>query len=73
MEHVPHLPKHWAAGILKEDEWVGEFYATPQELLVWCEEEFQDELVVQLVLDLCDSQKVYEEWWEGVRKRDNDG
>jgi hypothetical protein len=61
---IAHLPKHWVAGIYKEEEWVGEFYATSEELLVWCEEAHQDELVVQLVLDLCEAQLVYEEWWE---------
>ena len=71
--HTPHLPEHWVAGIYKEDEWVGEFYATSEELLVWCEDEHQDELVVQLVLDLCESQLVYEEWWNKIRRRYNDG
>ena len=61
--HVAHLPSHWVSGVYKEEEWIGEFYATPDELLIWCEEEYQDELVVKLVLDLCDAQKVYEEWW----------
>jgi hypothetical protein len=68
---IPHLPNHWTAGILKEDEWVGEFYATPQELLVWCEEEYQDEAVVSLVLDLCEAQQVYEEWWERMKDEHN--
>jgi len=70
--HTPHLPEYWVSGIKKEDEWVGEFYATPEEMLVWCEEEYQDELVVQLVLDLYESQLVYKEWWDKVRRRHND-
>ena len=66
--NIPHLPNHWVAGICKEEEWVGEFYATSDELLQWCEDEMHDELVVLLVLDLCEAQKVYEEWWESLDK-----
>ena len=64
---IAHLPKHWVAGICLEDEWRGEFYATSDELIQWCEDEMQDELVVLLVLDLCEAQKVYEDWWEKVK------
>lgn len=66
---IPHLPKHWVAGVYskEEDVWKGEFYATCDEMLIWCEEEHHDELVMCLVLDLCECQKIYEEWWEKVR------
>lgn len=64
---TPHLPSHWVAGIKIGEEWKGEFYATAEELLEWCEEQMHDEPVVCLVLDLCDAQKVYKEWWEKVK------
>jgi hypothetical protein len=64
---TPHLPKHWVAGICVEGEWQGEFFATADELLLWCEEQYQDEQVVLLVLRICDAQEIYQEWWEKVK------
>lgn len=64
---IPHLPKHWVAGLYVEGEWRGEFYATAEQLLVWCEQEYQDEPVVLLVLRICDALQVYEDWWESIK------
>lgn len=63
-----HLPDHWVAGIYHNEEWYGKFYATSEELLVWCEEEHHDEPVILLVLDICECLKVYEEWWNKVKR-----
>ena len=68
MTQMKHQPSHWVAGILKDEEWYGNFHATPDELLKWCEEENDDPAVWSLVMDLCECQEVYQKWWEGLEK-----
>lgn len=65
----PHLPKHWVAGVYKDGEWYGEFAATADELMTWCQDNAEHDYAVEdLVLRICECQLVYEEWWERVQK-----
>ena len=64
---IAHLPEYWVAGLFTRDEWHGDFCATPQELLDWCENGGYDEGVTDLVLQIAECQLVYQLWWDNIK------
>lgn len=61
-----HLPDYWVGGVLVEDHWLGEFFATDEELMDWAVKEDLDELYLDLIDKMCEGCEVYRSWWERV-------
>jgi len=70
---TPHQPKFYVSGVyLKErDTWMGDFYATCDELLNYSENCVNTVEELSIVLTMATAQAEYEEWWEKVRKENS--
>jgi hypothetical protein len=66
--HTKHQPDHYIAGICIEDQWIGEFYATNEELLEYAiTNDSLGDPELQLIDDMIEAQLVYSKWWERIR------
>jgi hypothetical protein len=68
---VHHVPDYYIAGvyIYQTDVWVGEFYATENELIGYGIEADLDGPEMVLVSDMIECINVYQDWWNRVQQK----
>ena len=70
--YVPHKPRFYIAGcyIPEKEIWLGDFYATQQELLDYTENDVKTVQEFELLMNMAIAQFEYEVWWEGIKRKD---
>lgn len=67
MEMVAHQPDYYIGGILVKDEWKGKFNCTEEQLYEHLEIDCDTDLESLIVLNMIDSLKTYQLWWDKVQ------
>lgn len=64
-----HKPRRYVCGVYiqQHEVWLGEFDATPEELLLFATVDADDVASYDLVMRMVQTQQVYEEWWDRTK------
>ena len=67
-----HKPDFYIGGcyIQEKELWLGDFYATQEELLEYSEHDVKTVDEFELVMNMAIAQFEYQCWWEGIKRKD---
>ena len=67
-----HMPDFYIGGcyIREKELWLGNFYATQEELLEYSEHDVKTVDEFELVMNMAIAQFEYQCWWESIKRKD---
>lgn len=70
VETTPHMPRYYICGVFvpQEQDWIGKFAATGEELMEYGYAAGLDGREFSLVYHMIETQAIYEDWWYRTRR-----